>query len=250
MAPTDISVIWDDRGATCLHVKIRHFTFFGWGTRTCKDSYSKVRQPWSNKVQVCNATTSPMFLVLLPVCALTHESRFGAGEISLHNLRARVEEQKDTDRALPPWSWLLSTVTLAPQGKHSFPPPDGQGRLIVCTLPDRNPEMPSRFSSSPVAQQPSQLTQNVPPNGKHQQGPSSSSPTNNGSRSSNQTNHQQAAMGTERLLYWDTLGVRTGDRVTMLENRINLDCIGERRVDKTRDSLMSEALRMAGVTWV
>lgn len=249
MAPTDVSVIWDDQGATCLRVKIWHFSSYGWGMRTYKDSYSKVRQPWSNTVQVYNATKYPMFLVLLPVAALTHEGRSGARELSALNVTARVEGERNIDRTLPPWSWLLSTATLASGGRYSFPPPDGQGRLIVCTLPDRDLKVTSGSPSPPVAQQSSPLTQNVPPPGQQpRSSPSSSS--HNGSNTSDQSDYQQLSDGTEQLLYWDTLGVCTGERVTMLENRIDLGHNGERRVDKRIDNLMSEALRMAGVAWV
>lgn len=249
MPQADVSVIWDGQGATCLRVKIRHFTLFGWGKRTHNNSYLSVRYSWSSNVLVCNATKSTMLLLLLPVAAITRMEKFGAGQLSAVDATARVEGQKNTDRTLPPWSSLLSAVTLAPEGRHSFSSPGGiiEGHLIVCTLPDRHSKVPSGSPLSPVEQPPSSSTRNVSPTGQQQQGPSSTS-SHNESKASGQSVQQQSSDDTERLLYWDTLGVRTGDRVTMLENRIDLGPSSETRVDKRAANLKSEALRLAEVS--
>lgn len=219
MNQKDLSVVWDDQGATCLRAQVKHFTWFGQSKRaTAADAYS-VSRHGENSVLVYNKTSCWVHLSILPVSFNSVEERGLTAAVNVGEVGVQFGNQARKERLRLPAATSFESV--APGGRAELFFTDGakEAKVVVCFLPEKNAAgllsaTPGSTTPNSGATPPQLQGQHSPTSPISVAAPQTVAPISAAMQP--QVQGQQSPTSNNQMLWWACKTMRTKRRWTLL----------------------------------
>lgn len=132
-----MSVVWNERGHTCLRARIDHFTWFGWAKRTTKTSTHMISPQRGESVLVFNSTNSVAHITSLPVPYKTSKTTVKSYSLTFCETDFDFDTGGNQEQITIPLSTQSEIVPVGGMTELFLEEGAKEMKVIVCFLPDR-----------------------------------------------------------------------------------------------------------------